>query len=79
MAEGHKIWYFRLTLFLFQEIGILYCQNEATLMGQLVNWEAVKPSRRAIQRGGGVAVGGEAFTEGYLKSIFGLETEAQQV
>ena len=44
-------------------------------MGQLVNWEAVKPSRRAIQRGGGVAVGGE----GYLKSIFGLETEAQQV
>ena len=75
MAEGHKIWYFRLTLFLFQEIGILYCQNEATLMGQLVNWEAVKPSRRAIQRGGGVAVGGE----GYSKSIFGLETEAQQV
>ena len=75
MAEGHKIWYFRLTLFLFQEIGILYCQNEATLMGQLVNWEAVKPSRRAIQRGGGVAVGGE----GCLKSIFGLETEAQQV
>lgn len=60
---------------MFQEIGILYCQNEATLMGQLVNWEAVKPSRRAIQRGGGVAVGGE----GYLKSIFGLETEAQQV
>ena len=48
-------------------------------MGQLVNWEAVKPSRRAIQRGGGVAVGGEAFTEGYLKRIFGLETEAQQV
>ena len=60
---------------MFQEIGILYCQNEATLMGQLVNWEAVKPSRRAIQRGGGVAVGGE----GYLKSIFDLETEAQQV
>ena len=60
---------------MFQEIGILYCQNEATLMGQLVNWEAVKPSRRVIQRGGGVAVGGE----GYLKSIFGLETEAQQV
>ena len=61
IVEGHKIWYFRFTLFLFQEIGILYCQNEATLMGQLVNWEAVKPSRRAIQRGGGVAVGGEGY------------------